>query len=123
MPTVDETIPEALHDPVAASLAWFNARESAEFEVTGIVDADAALAAGDTRDLRLVLCGGDRCEQRTFRVSPAGPGFDVALVDEAPPAGAPSPELDPPPGALRGWLDGKLSQHDFVVLLFYRGFW
>ena len=32
-------------------------------------------------------------------------------------------ELDPPPGPRLRWLDEKLSQHAFVVLLFYRGFW
>jgi len=32
-------------------------------------------------------------------------------------------ELDPQPGARRGWLEGVLGQHAFVVLVFYRGFW
>ena len=32
-------------------------------------------------------------------------------------------ELDPPPGPRLRWLDEKLAQHAFVVLLFYRGFW
>ena len=35
----------------------------------------------------------------------------------------PQAELDPPPGPRLRWLDEKLSQHAFVVLLFYRGFW
>ena len=35
---------------------------------TGILDPDAALASDSPRDLKLVLCGGDRCEQRSFRV-------------------------------------------------------
>ena len=32
-------------------------------------------------------------------------------------------ELDPPPGARRGWLDSVLTKHEFIVLVFYRGFW
>ena len=32
-------------------------------------------------------------------------------------------ELDPPPGARRGWLDSALAKHRFIVLVFYRGFW
>ena len=37
--------------------------------------------------------------------------------------GKPQAELDPPPGPRLRWLDEKLSQYAFVVLLFYRGFW
>ena len=70
MPRVSETIPEALQPRVDAALAWFNASseaEESEFEVTGILDAEEALGGSD--ELRLILCGGDRCEQRSFRVS------------------------------------------------------
>lgn len=125
MPSVQETIPQELRRDVDAALTWFNERESASFEVTGIVDADAAIAAQGPRELRLVLCGGDRCEQRSFRVEAAGDDFDVTFLDEDPAAsdGAKVAELDPPPGARRAWLDRALSQHAFVVLLFYRGFW
>ncbi len=122
MPTVSETIPDALRPPVDAALRWFNARENAEFEVTGILDAEAALGETGPRTLRLVLCGGDRCEQHAFRVIPAGDGFEVAPADADDPAPT-DPELDPPPGALRDWLDRTLTKHRFVVLLFYRGFW
>ena len=38
------------------------------------------------------------------------------------PASTPA-ELDPPPGARRGWLEAVLGQHALVVLIFYRGFW
>lgn len=127
MTTVQETIPEGLRPEVDASLAWFNQQEGVDFEVTGIVDPDETLAASASeRELRLVLCGGDRCEQRSFRVQASGAGYDVALVE--PPAdtlasGHPPAELDPPPGARRSWLDQTLGKHRFVVLLFYRGFW
>lgn len=124
MTTVQETIPEALRPEVDAALAWFNREEDESFEVTGILDAEVALAAQGPRTLRLVLCGGDRCEQRSFQVARGAQGYDVAFGPEAVPGDAgPAPELDPPPGALRGWIDRRLEKHRFVVLLFYRGFW
>ena len=124
MTTVRETIPIALQPQAEAALEWFNRQEETEFEITGIVDPEDALAASGPRELRLVLCGGDRCEQRSFRVVASGEGYDVdfAEVEPRPEAGMPA-QLDPPPGALRGWLDRALGQHAFVVLIFYRGFW
>ncbi len=126
MPQVSETIPEALQPRVDAALAWFNASADAagdEFKVTGILDADEALGGAD--ELRLILCGGDRCEQRSFRVSGAADAWQVDFADavSAPQGVKPQAELDPPPGPRQSWLDEKLAQHGFVVLLFYRGFW
>ena len=121
MTTVHETIPEKLRPEVEAALAWFNAHEGGGFEVTGILDPE--LSQGEAHTLRLVLCSGDRCEQRSFRVAPSDGGYDVALAQEATAAGEVAPELDPPPGALRGWLEREQSRHRFVVLVFYRGFW
>ena len=126
MPQVSETIPEALKPRVDAALAWFNASADAaeeSFKVTGILDADEALGGSD--ELRLILCGGDRCEQRSFRVRGAVDAWEVDFAESALAAqGAkPQAELDPPPGPRLSWLDEKLSQHAFVVLLFYRGFW
>lgn len=123
MARVEETIPEALQDEVAAAVDWWNAHQDVAFDVTGIVDPDTAGATQGTRELRLVLCGGDRCEQRSFRVTGQGDGYAIDLLGEPESADAVQPELDPPPGALRGWLAAKLAQHDFVVLVFYRGFW
>ena len=126
MPQVSETIPEALQPRVDAALAWFNASPDAaedEFKVTGILDPDEALGGSD--ELRLILCGGDRCEQRSFRVSGAAGAWEVNFADSALElqGAKPQAELDPPPGPRLRWLDEKLSQHAFVVLLFYRGFW
>ena len=122
---VSEQIPEALTPRVAAAVAWFNDSTDAAgdtFKATGILDANAALEGSD--ELKLILCGGDRCEQRTFRVSGESPKFRVERIDLAPaPPGKPQAELDPPPGARLGWLDNVMAQHAFVVLLFYRGFW
>jgi hypothetical protein len=122
---VNEQIPEALSPRVEAAVAWFNDSTDAAgdtFKVTGILDADAALQG--SHELKLILCGGDRCEQRTFRVSGESPSFLVEQADPMPLAsGKPQAELDPPPGARLGWLDNVMAQHGFVVLLFYRGFW
>jgi len=125
MTTVSETIPEALQPEVGAALAWFNQQQDLAFEVTGIVDGDAALSAGDSRELRLVLCGGDRCEQRSFRVTGSNDAWVIEFTDNMPAQQGEKPqaELDPPPGVRNNWLEKALSQHAFVVLLFYRGFW
>ncbi|MEM7412082.1 MAG: hypothetical protein AAF430_17775 [Myxococcota bacterium] len=124
MAQVQATIPDGLAAEVEAALAWWNGTQDLDFEVTGILDPDAALASAGARELRLVLCGGDRCEQQSFRVTPSDAGYEVQLADDAAPvSGSPQAELDPPPGARRSWLDRALSQHAFVVLVFYRGFW
>lgn len=127
MPRVQETIPEELAAEVEAARSFYTRSEGIAFDVTGIVDPEQSLGAhGDEgRELRLVLCGGDRCEQRSFRVSEGGGGYAVSLLDD--PAGVdgagPAPELDPPPGARRGWLDAARQRHAFVLLVFYRGYW
>ena len=123
MPQVSETIPRELQPQVDATLAWFNASTDAagdEFKVTGILDPDDALGGSD--ELRLILCGGDRCEQRSFKVSGT---LEVEFADSIleQQGEKPQAELDPPPGVRSSWLDKTLSQHAFVVLLFYRGFW
>ena len=126
MAQVSETIPEALQPRVDAAVTWFNASEEAAeavFEVTGILDAEAALSGSD--ELRLILCGGDRCEQRSFRVRGSPDAWEVDFAESASTSHEtrPQAELDPPPGPRLRWLDEKLSQQAFVVLLFYRGFW
>jgi len=122
---VNEHIPEPLMSRVDAAVAWLNDSPDAAgdtFKVTGIIDVDKALSGSN--ELKLILCGGDRCEQRTFKVSGEGSNFLVQhadLLHTLP--GKPQAELDPPPGARLGWLDSVMAQHAFVVLLFYRGFW
>ena len=130
MPQVQETIPEALGPQVDAALAWLNRERQAEFSVTGIIDADAALAVrqagGDEEalELQLVLRESDICLRERFRVQASDSGFDVTLLDDVAAAeGATPSEFDPPPGARRGWLEAALARHAFVVLVFYRGFW
>lgn len=126
MPQVSENIPSELQPRVDAALAWFNASEDAadeEFKVTGILDPDEALNASD--EIKLILCGGDRCEQRSFRISGTQDDWQIEFADivAAAEGEKPQAELDPPPGVRSSWIDSVLSQHAFVVLLFYRGFW
>ena len=128
--SVEETIPAELQFDVEAALDWFNTQESetqgVTFEVTGIIDAESSLAQRGNRDLRLVLCGGDRCEQRTFRVSQSGAGLSVHFNEIEGVAVSSEDEnakLDPPPGALKNWLDSSLHKHKFTFIVFYRGLW
>jgi hypothetical protein len=123
MTTVRSTIPEVLRPEVDAAIDWYNASQTETFQVTGIVDADDTISSDGPRELRLVLCGGDICEQRSFRVASGTAGFEISLAPAIDAAEAEHDELDPPPGARRSWLDSVVEKHAFVVLLFYRGFW
>ena len=126
MAQVSETIPDALAQRVEAAALWFN--DSAEsagetFKVTGILDPDRTRSEAD--ELQLIMCGGDRCEQRSFRVTGSTGAWTIELCESLPTQQEQKlqAELDPPPGARASWLDRTLSQHTFAVLLFYRGFW
>lgn len=123
MPSVVEEIPEPLQPAADAALAWINAQQDARFRITGLVDPDAALAgrAGEPMDLGLVLCDGDLCVREQVRVRAVGDGYDVSRV-EAEAADIPV-HLDPPVGIRREWLDQQLEQHEFILLLYYRGLW
>ncbi len=129
MPRVEEAIPPALAGEAEAARAWFSQRQDSEFKLTGIVDPeDVAADDAHARQLQLILCGQrdgqDVCLRERFEVSASPEGFDVRLLEDATPAvGSPAPLLDPPAGVRTGWLDGALTRHAFVVLVFYRGFW
>ena len=123
MAKVSDSIPETLQPEVDAAINWFNAQSSDEFEVTGIVDAEDSLASSDEKELRLVLCGGDVCQQKKFKVLRTGDSFTVSFTDEPSISNGTQAELDPPPGARKAWLDDAINKHKFVVLVFYRGFW
>ena len=95
MPQVQETIPESLRPTVNAALAWINRERSAEFAVTGIVDAEASdrdRQSGNAVELQLVLCDADTCLRERFRVRPLDAGFDVAAQGFSEGASCPLPE-------------------------------
>ena len=123
--SVSDTIPDLLAPRVEAAVAWFNNSPDAvgnTFTATGLLDADHALSGSD--ELKLVLCGGDRCEQRSFCVSGSHDHWSVEPLGKAfSQQGRSQADLDPPADALLSWLYTVMSQRTFVVQLFYRGFW
>ena len=68
MAKVSESIPTTLQPEVDAAINWFNTHSTDEFKVTGIVDAEDSLTQADEKELPLVLCGGDICQQKKFKV-------------------------------------------------------
>ena len=133
MANVVETVPEELRPEVDAALAWLNAERGADYRVSGVVDPETTIAAraagSDDYELGLVLCQEELCLREQLGVRPVADGFELSLVEAPPIAGRadrgwdPPAELDPAPGARSGWFEQKLAQHEFIVVLFYRGFW
>jgi len=131
MPRVEESISANRADEAEAARSWFARDRGTDFKLTGNVDPDEVRERDSTthaRQLQLMLCGArdgqDVCLRERFEVKLASDGFDVTILeDSTPDVGSPAPLLDPPVGVRAGWLTRTLSQHSFVVLVFYRGFW
>lgn len=121
--TVSEDIPRELSAASAAALEWVNDSRNAQFEITGVIDAEATVAkvSDSSFELGLVLCDGDICAREQVVMERTAEGFRVAAADLVDPLIPPL--LDPPVGVRAGWLDSQLAKHAFVVLVFYRGFW
>jgi len=127
MANVVEDIPSELRGEVDAAVNWLNAEQGHTFSVTGILDPEQALAqrsrgADAPLDLSLILCDGDLCVREQLRVQRTDGGVEVALAADTASLDPPA-ELDPLPGVRSAWLDEQLAKHEFVVLVFYRGFW
>jgi hypothetical protein len=118
-----ENIPEQLRTQVDAAVLWLNQQQIQDFEVTGLVDYQAALTAadGEPYELGLILCDGEICAREQIQIQPTNNGFDFNLV-QATERDIPA-LLDPPEGIRARWLERQLAKHEFVVLLFYRGLW
>lgn len=116
-------IPAALEPPAHAALKWINASQQQTFELTGLVETEAALGAqaGEAYELGLVLCDGEICARQQVRVQTVGDDYQFALVEAA--ERAIPPLLDPPQGVRASWLSNVMARHEFVLLLFYRGLW
>lgn len=122
---VQQQVPEHLQEQANAALAWFSDHKGAEFKITGIVEEEPGALSVPTNDIQLILCGTlddqEVCLRETFEVTTDHHVTYLPEEDTLP--GSPAPELDPPEGTRKGWLDGVLDDTEFVVLLFYRGLW
>jgi len=118
-----QDIPAALQSPVNAAVAWINEQESHSFELTGVLDTEAALNTplGEPFELGLVLCDGELCTRQQIKFTPATDRYSFNSTEEA--ARDIPPLLDPPAGVRTSWLTDVLEKHEFVLLLFYRGLW
>lgn len=117
-----EDIPEQLRAPVAAARDWINSSQGKQFDVTGLVGEQDALAAppGDAFELGIVLCDGEICSREQVFITPAADGYQISLK---PPEFEIPPLLDPPEGVRSTWLSEQMQKYDFLLLLFYRGRW
>ena len=117
-----EHIPEALREPVEAARNWLNSAQGSTFDVTGLIDYEAAMKAGpeDSFELGMILCDGQICKREKILFVPEQGNyrFNIQQPDFEMPA-----ELDPPRGLRAVWLDKILAGQEFLLLLFYRGRW
>ena len=116
-----DDIPDRLAPAAEAALAWINEVRGTNFELTGLVDVDEAGDAGEPFEVGLVLCDGEICLREQVRVHPDGEAYGFDFVADAAPDIP--PPLDPPEGVRSEWLDAQLRNHEFVLLLYYRGLW
>ena len=116
-----ENIPDHLAPAAQAALVWINNARASEYALTGLVDVDGIESADEPFEFGLVLCDGEICAREQVRVVPNGDAFQFDFAAESEPDIPPL--LDPPVGVRREWLDRQLEQHEFVLLLYYRGLW
>ena len=131
MNKIVQEIPKSFLEESEAARTWFSIKEGIEFKVTGIVNPEKIAVretSTSTREIQLILCGNqnghDLCLRERFALTPSGDSFEVRhLSDIEPISGSPAPLLDPPKETRTGWLNSTLAKHEFVILVFYRGFW
>lgn len=123
MVQIIEEIPARLQPAADAALEWINEQQGSSYKLTGLVGPDLAWQPGQglPTELALVLCDDETCAREQVRIQWRGDGYQVAAM--AAQETLIPPQLDPPVQVRSGWLDAQLAKHDFVVLIFYRGFW
>lgn len=78
-----EDIPSRLQNPVNAATAWINSVFEANFEVTGLADAEVPNDISRHFELGIILCDGEICERKQIAFEPTASGFTFALSDSA----------------------------------------
>lgn len=116
-----ENIPARFAPAAEAALAWVNDVRLTNYALTGLVDVDTVANADEPFEVGLVLCDGELCLREQVRVVPDGEAYQFDFVAEAAPDIPPL--LDPPAGVREDWLERQLQNHEFVLLLYYRGLW
>ena len=116
-------VPSELKPVVEAALAWVNADQQRQFELSGLVDVEQTQQkrSQNQYELGLVLCDGEICTREQILVQPQSTGFEFSYAQLAQ-REIPS-LLDPPLGIRKNWLEEQIASHEFVLLLFYRGLW
>lgn len=123
MTKVIEDVPAQLQSASTAAVNWINEKRGTSYMLTGLVDPDLMWQpeAGLATEMALVLCDDGSCAREQIRIQMQDDGYQIASID-AQDTLIP-PHLDPPQHTRRSWLDGELSKHKFIVIVFYRGFW
>ncbi len=116
-------IPTQLEVPGELALEWVNKKLQNNFEWTGLAEPIYNESAKDNSPFRLnmVLCDGEICTRKDIEVCKRKDDWSFLLLEEE--DNEIPPLLDPPSGHYRSWFEKILAQHEFVLLLFYRGRW
>lgn len=120
---LNEEVPAALRGPAEAAVAWINAERGLQFKLSGVLAEDEVLLSPAREDfeLGLILCDGEICAREQVRIEGRPNEYRFAFVEGE--AGAIPAALDPPVGVRQTWLTEQFEQHEFLLLLYYRGRW
>ena len=116
-----DDIPIQLVPVAEAALTWVNDARATNYRLTGLVDVENVDNLAEPFELGLVLCDGELCMREQVCVVPDGEAYRFDFAAEAAPDIPPL--LDPPVGVRKEWLNRQLENHEFVLLLYYRGLW
>ena len=118
---MEQEIPFELRAPTKKALQWLNRENNSDYDLTGLVGADKVSDLSKPFEIGLILCDGELCARKQVAFTPTNKGFIFSQIElEAPSI---PPHLDPPPGIRKEWINNELSNHEFILLIFYRGLW
>tara|TARA_A100001037_G_C15004843_1_gene568869 strand:- start:460 stop:828 length:369 start_codon:yes stop_codon:yes gene_type:complete len=118
-----QQIPTRLTVPGELTLEWLNKKLQSNFEWTGLAEPiyNESVKKDSPFRLNMILCDGEICIRKDILVSRQKNDWSFLLLEEE--NNEIPPLLDPPSGHYRSWFEKTLAQHEFVLLLFYRGRW